>query len=330
MHAYRYVNGVSQPLEDITISGNQFVYSQGSVTSPGNINENAIRVQQVGHFEKWATGTGTSQITLTKSGNVMTLTDTSGHFYAPEDTGKQITIVNAVSGNNGNFTIASVISQTQLTYTNASGVASSGLTGTYRIVPHAGQNNGAALIVDNTIMVGGTGIYCTSCTNPQIERNAFKGLVSDVYLDSNAYPIVAHNHDTGALHDNNVGAGTQPRLAMINTNSWPIIFDNFVGPPPSGGANAHQWNISLLAASDSVDFPLLGKTGRMQFTGGQEEIVFAYGSNQVDGDAITFTVASVNTKLTYKATAPGALQFNSEASLIALINAISGARALRW
>lgn len=50
---------------------------------------------------------------------------------------------------------------------------------------------------------------------------------------------------------------------------------------------------------------------------GRGDLVMAYGSAWTDGD----TVALNTTTFTYQGTSPGALQFNSQASLITLINA---------
>jgi len=59
---------------------------------------------------------------IAMAGSVATLTDASANFQT-SDVGKEITVSGATNpGNNGTFTIASRVSATQITYTNASGV----------------------------------------------------------------------------------------------------------------------------------------------------------------------------------------------------------------
>lgn len=77
---------------------------------------------------KGCTGAGLSDgtrssvsLNISQGGSTSTLTDSSATFLA-SDVGKNITISgSAVSGNNNTFTIASRISATSITYTNASG-----------------------------------------------------------------------------------------------------------------------------------------------------------------------------------------------------------------
>lgn len=74
---------------------------------------------KTGANQNQATGTGDS---ISMAGSVATLTDAGADFQT-NDVGKSITISGATNGgNNGTFTIASRISATQITYTNASGV----------------------------------------------------------------------------------------------------------------------------------------------------------------------------------------------------------------
>ncbi|MGE0548340.1 MAG: MopE-related protein [Kofleriaceae bacterium] len=74
-------------------------------------------------------GTGDS---FAKAGNVITLTDSAGLFQTAH-IGRRVTIAGATSaGNNGSFIIASRPSSTQITYTNAAGVAQA-YTGTWTV-----------------------------------------------------------------------------------------------------------------------------------------------------------------------------------------------------
>jgi len=71
-------------------------------------------------------------LSVSQGGSVSTLQDAGANFQA-SDVGKSITVSgSAVSGNNSTFTIASWISSTQITYTNASGGDDS-WTGTWSI-----------------------------------------------------------------------------------------------------------------------------------------------------------------------------------------------------
>lgn len=99
-----------------------------------------------------ATGTGDS---LTKAGEVMTLTDAAGLFL-PAHVGRTLTIAaSGTVGNDGRFTITGVLSSTQVTYTNASGVAGA-FPGTWAV-------DGIATMPNSVIEIAGI-----SRTNPDI------------------------------------------------------------------------------------------------------------------------------------------------------------------
>lgn len=317
VHAQRYVAGSSQPVEDILIDGNKFTYDAEGVAEGGNICDNAVRVQQVGRRAKYGSGT------VTKSGNIMTLTSPGANFLDSTDVDDKIKNVNsAISGNNGTFTVQTVPDPTHLTYTNAIGTGGGSAIGQYRMDKRDGQNAGMVMISRNQIAVGGTGVYCTASVVPSIIENQFFYLITDVYLDQNVNPIVNRNQSVCASNNTGGGGGVKARVVCTPLNAWPAIWDNWVGTDPTGAAHTRAWNVST-DGTNNVDHPLLGRVGRLLPTFGQEEVVFAYGANLVDGDTITINNNGVNSTFTYKTTAPGANEFNDQASLMALLSALT-------
>jgi hypothetical protein len=307
VNAARYIDGISQPLEDILIDGNTFT-ADPLTTRAAAVMATAIKLIDVGITARWNTGG-----TLTISGSTVTLTDANAEF-PQELVGQSITLVNAPNaGNNGTFPITAVgngssTNQTTLQFTNASGVGGGVSAGTYRITPARGA--GSAIVTKNEILhCATTGVICQTCVGPEVTGNVFSGLLDNVSFQGDATPRAASNRQ--------LGAATQNAMLRLNAGtSWPIVHDNTITNQAIGTSSGRDWGIGV-GNGTAVDFPLLGKTVRMLPTGAQEEVVVAYGSKHVDGD--TITVAGVT--YTYKTSAPSGSQFNSAAGLIALIAA---------
>lgn len=301
--ASRYLAGISQPLEDLRIEGNKFTADPAQTTA-NNIVAVNISTSQVGIRARWRTGG-----TLTKSGSTMTLTDGSATFHQ-EMVGQAIELVNcATGGNNGTFTVLTVTGTGTLTYANAAGASEA--AGTYRC--QAVKKGGAYSISGNQFVhSGAAGITALNGVAPQIVDNMFMGMASEIDASGSMEPYI----------DRNVTAGRTTLLAGIRLDtgtSWPLVGKN----PIVGGGAALLTTKTIrgdlpvgVDSSTAIDHPLLGFKGKAKPTDAKEEIVIAYGSNWVDGD---FFNINGGAKYTYKASAPGARQFNTMAGLAALI-----------
>ncbi len=118
-----YVDGVAQGLkvkDSVHALADSNVASlSGTISLDGHAVAAGERVLLTAQTSVPFSGTGDS---LTFAVDTVTLVDADGAFVA-DDVGKQITISGASnSGNNGQFTIASYIDATSVTYVNASGV----------------------------------------------------------------------------------------------------------------------------------------------------------------------------------------------------------------
>lgn len=311
--ATRLVFNASQPLEAMTIEGNIFTANPRTTTS-NLIVQTAISIDYGGVLAKWNVGATPS---LTRSGNIMTLNDPLANFLAATEVGESISFVNATNvANNITSTILTVVSATQLTFTNASGVAATaGNAGTYRIAP---ARKASAIVVANNSIVGVGYEAMDFMFNNAIEvhGNTWVGSVSGIRFSGDCTPRAYGNREVSTITQS-------PRMRIDSGTSWPVIYDNHItNPANDSSAIAHDIGISV-DANPATDYPLLGKSVRARPSNAQEEIVFAYGSLWVDGDTVSLTAGST-TVFTYKGTAPGALQFNSFASLLALFNAVAG------
>lgn len=132
----------------------------------------------------------------------------------------------------------------------------------------------------------------TGCRLPRITNNvtiAGPSTTSNAYIKMTrcSFPIIGGNSSSDRGNGSTAGKGT-------------TIGDNDGGTTP-------------------VDFPLLGFTGRHRPNAALQEVVMAYGDGWADGDTV---VIDGNT-FTYKGTAPGAGEFNTMATLVALIDALA-------
>jgi hypothetical protein len=304
IRAARYSAGISQPLEDVIIAGNTFTSDQNRV-SGANIISTPINADRVGQRAYWATAG-----TLTKSGDIMTLTHTDAAF-GQSLVGCAIRLVNAPNaGNNGTFTVRSVGGSSTLTFENASGTGGAVAAGTYRITPKDNRRGGGLIIRDNQIHhVGDSGIQTTQCTAPEITGNVFSGSAL-IECSGDVSPRIAGNREINSTTSN-------ARIRLNSGTSWPYIHDNLI---TNGNLNtsvqARDWGVGVDSGT-VVDYPLQGKRGRAKPTQARQEMVFAYGSGWVDGDTVHVT----GTTYTYKATSPGGGQFNSFVGLVSAIDA---------
>ncbi len=325
IYAARYVAGVSQPLEDALIDHNTFTIDTLNC-DPNRIAQAAIHGERIGQRARWGSGG-----TLAKSGSVMTLTDGSAKFNQTI-LGDSLQIVFAPDGGNNNaiafetkitdFVVATVPSQTTLTFVNAGGVGGNVSAGTYRIKPKTGtggRRGGICSISHNTIAgYGATGVELQSCTAPQIVGNVFNGMAVAIREIGSVAPHIAKNVEVAA-------GSNSARIGLSTGTAWPIVYDNFITNGALAGGNLNSEAAATRSdmgigvdGGGAIEHPLLGKCGRAKSTNAMAENVFAFGSDHVDGDTFFY----IGTLIQYKANSPGAHQFNDLASLIALIDAI--------
>lgn len=314
----RYQPTVSQPIEDVLIADNRFTVDRKSAFPQKQL-ATAILLEDVGVRSKWATSG-----TLTKSGSTMTLAAT-GNFLAAVDVGKTITLVNAPdAGNNGSFVITEVPNSSSVRFVNAGGTGGGVSAGTWRILDRS--NIGSIVIERNYISdCASTGIATSRCVGPTVRHNTFQNLSLNYWSIGDCTPLV---HGNRMLSTNTLGATFRLGSASsgVDVPAWPIFFDNTCVSPYAGysvGNSSHR-DIGIgIGNSTRVNFPLLGKQGRVRPTGGYEEVVIAYGSNHVDGDTVVVNLLGAGSTFTYKASTPGANQFSTFAELVALITAIA-------
>jgi hypothetical protein len=304
IHGSRYVARGSQPIEDVTIDGFKFTRDPYN-TSRGSIATYGVSMTDVGTRAYW----GTITATLAISGSTMTLTDSAVDFNS-DLVGRSITIVNATTaGNNGTFTILTASGST-LTYTNASGAnASAGNSGTYRIPERSGGKAGGLVIRDCYFgTVANSAIQTSRCVGTDVDGCTFAN--GTINFDDDCNPRVGGGSRF-------TGQFTQNAIVRFNTGcSWPILEHGITVTNPALGPTA-GYGVAVGTGSTPVDHPLLGRSGIIAATETVQQMVVPYGANWVDGDTVVVT----GTTYTYKTTAPGATEFNSKASLIALIDA---------
>jgi hypothetical protein len=315
--ANRYVDGHSQPVEDLWVNGNKFT-SDPSSTKSASIIHTAIMVSDVGLRAKYANAGS-----LTFSSPTVTLTDVNALFTQAE-VGRSIWLMKPTGEVEGPFEITGVPSKTTLTYTNANGAV--GQAGTYRIKGPA--TGGACIIANNQILsVGAIGISCVNNVGPEVNGNIFSGLTSNIRFNGDVSPRAVNNRVIG-VDPPSTGITLSPGT------SWPFIDDNIITNGAIGASPGNDMGVSVLGPA-RVDYPLLGKRGRALPAYGREEVVIAYGSQLVDGDTIEVT-AGETVKYTFKATSPSKVekQFNSfntdsitqpiQVGLVGLIGAQAG------
>lgn len=295
--------GATQALEDITVEGNNFTVDDTNC-SLGNVLNTAVKLTNVGLRARYNTGG-----TLTKSGSVMTLTEAGAYFQA-QDIGKFIHLPTAAgAGNIGAFEVVGVPSSSTIEFWNPAGTGGGVSAGTWRLRGRAGFA-GACRVAGNSFSnVAGVNVYATNCVGPEIVDNLMAN--GGIYIDGCVTPRIEDNRQ---LCTNTQTA----QMRFFNGVSWPIVANNTITNQAIGSVSGWDFQLGDSGGTD-YDFPLLGVRGRCVPTEGRPEVVFAYGSGHVDGDTVT---VDGNT-FTYKASAPGATEFNSAASLIALIEALA-------
>ena len=303
--ASRYVGGRSQPVEDVLVSGNTFT-SDPSAANSSSIIHAAISISGVGIRAKYATAGS-----LTFAAPWVTLKDNDALFSQAE-VGCQIWRFTPSGQMEGSFVISQVSSDgKELVYANASGAP--GPAGTYRI--QAAHTGGACIITGNRILwVGAVGINCARNVGPDVTGNVFAGLTSNIRFNGDVSPRAVDNR---SIADNTQKA----TIALSLGTSWPFIDDNLITNGMMGASAGRDMGISVVGAA-RVDYPLLGKRGRVRPSDAREEVVVAFGSQHVDGDTIRIKVSAVEVAYTFKAISPSsaARQFNSFDGLVVLIN----------
>lgn len=341
--AGRYLNGISQPLEDVTISRNTFSFDLTKCVG-SRVSAAYIHAERVGQRAKWGTHGETNggdidagrSVTLTKSGSIMTLTD-NGAQFSQEDVGSSIQICFAPdSGNNsttgvetrvGDFVVLSVTDTTTLTYLNASGVGGGVSAGCYRIKPKVGASGrrGATLLIsENEFNGNAPGIQMVSCVGPEVVHNISNG--SSIADTGSVAPHIAFNREIGAGSSN-------ARIVISSTTSWPVIHDNYItngmlaggilqGESP--GATKSDWGIGV-DTTTAVDYPLKGVSGRVMPTDAKAQMMYSFGSDLVNGDTISMNGSTI----TFKAQSPGAGQFNTLSGFLTRLTG-SGMTAIEY
>ncbi len=305
IQATRYLAGISQPLDDLTLEGNKITIDPMAVSING-VASVAIDVRNVGLRAKYRTGG-----TLTKSGDgvTMTLTDASAKF-SPQDVGKTLMLVNSASGNDGSFTITGVPHGTSLTYLNAAGTGGEVSAGTYRIPERVGICTSSCRIARNEIdSVAGLVFFFEANVGPEVVDNIFSNGAAS--FNGDVTPRFERNREIGANTQN-------ARIRLSAGTSWPVVHDNTITNHGIGLSSARDMSIGITSAP--VDYPLLGKRGRAKPTQAFQECVVAYGSHLVDGD----TIDVGGNVFTFNETGPAGNQFNSFSGLVTLINNLAG------
>lgn len=180
-----------------------------------------------------------------------------------------------------------------------------------------GQAKGfGTLIVRGNVVkrVGADLINAVRCTALVVDSNEVAGLQTFGTLTGCRIPRITNN-----TYIPNVTASSNAHLKM-NKCSFPILYGNYSMDRAQGSNSGKGTTIGDNAGgSTPVDFPLLGMVGRHRSSEGRQEVVMAYGDGWADGDTV---VLDGNT-FTYKASSPGAGEFNTAATLIALIDALA-------
>lgn len=295
--ASRYVNGSSQPIDDMFIDGVTFTVDAAMTQRPM---QTCIHLKNVGQKAKWGT------CTMNRASNIVTVTDSAGLFMSALDVGKTVVLKNTAI--DGSYTVLTVVSKTKFTIASA-GADGAVAGGTYRMSPFS---SATYCHVSNIVMrnVATTGI---------LFENTICPIVNNVEA-SNLTTVLRFASCRNPMFTNIIENGRRTILASIridNGCSWPVA--GLVRASNMGSSQSRNPGIGV-GGSTPVDYPLLGTCGKFKPTQAKEQVVFAYGDDHVDGD----TVVLNGTTLTYKTSAPGATEFNSFASLLTALAAVSG------
>lgn len=313
INAKRYVRGYSQPLEQLTIDGNEV--SSDPWVNPSDLVSTAVSVTDAGLTTKWGT-TGT----FTASAGVVTFTSPGNVLLTSADVGREIRIFGAGdAGNNGAFVITEVTGASTCKYANGSGVNGTLGTGSfgvrdYRTHPAANFHTAKHCRVTNNKVkaVGEIGYRLDACVSLDFAGNTWSDQTVGAWFSNCPMPVIANNRE---------GSKSTLGIYLDDGVAWPTVHDNYSSATTLAPATSYRAGISIIDAAGSIcDYPLLGKSGRVRPSGGKAEMVHAYGGLLVDGDIIYVT----GTAYTYKASGPSGNQFNSFAGLVALINAQAG------
>ncbi len=300
--AGRYVHGVSQPVENLEIDNVSVTRDKAACQSDYTI-QTGIHIDSCGLLARHRTGG-----TLTKSGNLMTLSDSSAAFSQELAEGWTISLVNSASGNDvEDKVIESVSGTTALTFTNAGGTGGGVSAGTYRIQPPKGDRVSMCRLSNLTISAGGTGVNLQYNVAPQ---------VVDLTIDGCAIPIAFTGDSMPHWDRVRLLAATtaNPGIRINSYTSWPIAGRDMIAGygDQTGVTKAVRGDVGIgvdavsVGGSTRLDYPLLGTRVRAAASQGRAENVFAFGSRLVDGDTI-----GINGNLfTYKESSPSGNQFN--------------------
>jgi hypothetical protein len=166
---------------------------------------------------------------------------------------------------------------------------------------------------------GCTSVNASSCRSPDTTHHSRPRRLARSYLVR-----LFHSPPSSGLTPTHPDPVSSPALLKLHSGtSWPFVDDNLITGAGNMFSSSAAIRTDVGIGGDNgmpVDYPLLGKRGRVRPTQAQEERVIAYGSGHVDGDSIRVS----GTTYTYKATAPAGNQFNSFAGLVALIDAQAG------
>jgi Pectate lyase superfamily protein/Right handed beta helix region len=326
----RYRAGLSQPVENVDISGNQITADPLNCTA-SQVAATAIHVDSCGLLARYRTSDVSNPVTLTYDAlgtthdptgalgaTLVELYDPNGYFCQEMADGGLVSIVNTTDTDNivTDAVIRKVVGTSRLYYTNATAGASTATgaaAGTYRIKPPVGRRGSTCKIHDNTIAyVGGIAIQSTSNVGPDITENTVHGVGTVVEDNGSLAPKIAGNRLVG---QSTLSAG----IRLNSGTTWPIVHDNTVTAHGDHLATKASFGEIGVGVNNGtrVDYPLLGKRGKVKPTEGKAEAVFGYGptSDFVDGD----TIGINGVTYTYKATGPTGNQFNTYAGLLALV-----------
>ncbi len=325
IQAARYSSGKTQPLEDFSARGNKATADRVN-TLPLLLNSAMINVQECGIVNHW----GGSGATFTKSGSVITLTDTTA-AWSQDLTGSKIQIVGATTGgNNGTFTVTGVTGVSTLTYANGSGATEAfPLYAAYRIKRLVGARGGLCDLTLNECDGAAVNVFSTvSNVGMECQGTVANGCV--IGFDSGSR--TPRFSDCRLISPATSNAGLQ-----VGTNTtFPLVYNNTItggdlaagslAVPESPAAIRGDVGIGI-GSFTRVDHPLLGKSGRLATpttTLGHTELMIGFGSLLVEGDAFNFS--GINTLVYTDDPAAAYPKFHTQAQLIScLTHTLAGA-----
>jgi hypothetical protein len=217
----------------------------------------------------------------------------------------------------GTYTILSVTAKNKFTIASA-GANGSPAGGTYRVFP---TSNETTCQISNVQLAGvaTTGIKLIGCVAPHVSNVDTSGEILSLWFVDCRSPT----------WDNIREAGRSTQEVSIRVDSgctWPVAGRASAASSNMNGTSGRGMAIGIDSSSAASDHPLLGTCGMAIPTGGKEVQLLGYGAYWVDGDIVQVfpgTGGTVST-LTYKASSPGAGQFNSVATLKTAIAALAG------